>query len=265
MKKEVLTRLPECKFSFSTPGFLTFKTTQIKAAFQCQSWAYALEWGECLELLKKEEEFTALQTHAQIEELGDAYKAALIPQKNSFYTFTQLEQERADIPSRTYYKMAQAHEYLHLPEQLPDEQLVLELGSAPGGTAYFWLERKQRVIGVDPGDMDPRLLENTDFRHIKRSVQYLKDIDFTTFEKEKVTLITVDMNLKSYQSVKETLRVCELFPALEILLLTIKTPRTEEVENLGALVRKVEKAGFSSIEFRSLPAHRKETLLIARR
>lgn len=265
MKKEVLTRLPECKFAFSSPGFLTFKTFQLKAAFQCESWAYALEWGECLELIKKEADFSVETSKAQIEELGDAYKAVLIPKKGSSYPFTHLEEERADIPSRTYYKMAQAHEYLQLPEQLPDEQLVLELGSAPGGTAYFWLERKQRVIGVDPGDMDPRLLDNTDFRHIKRSVQYLKDIDFTTFEKEKVTLITVDMNLKSYQSVKETLRVSELFPVLETLLLTIKTPRIDEVENLGELVRKVEKAGFSSIEFRALPAHRKETLLIARR
>lgn len=264
IKKEVQIRLPEAKFSFSAPGFLTFKMERLKEFKSCQSWAYALEWGVCHQLFKNDQAMPS-PLRGQYFQVSDINGADLEPQAPSAFVFQHQETPRDDIPSRTYFKMAQAHEWLGLPDILPDEELVLELGSAPGGTAFFWIERGQRVIGVDPGEMDERVLKSENFRHIKRGVQYLKTIDFTTFEKEKVSLITVDMNLSAFLSLKETLNVSEMFPALRTILLTLKTPRTSDVEKLAGFLRKVEKAGFSYVSFRSLLAHKKETLLIARR
>lgn len=264
LKQEIILRIPGAKFSFSAAGFLTYKVERLEDFTSLRSWAYALEWGICLNL-QRTHDLQKLHEKSVIFQVNEGFSAEIEVMPGSAFTFMNLEVENNQIPSRTYFKMAQAHEWLGLPDRLSNEECVLEIGSAPGGTAYFWVEREQRIIGVDPGEMDNRVTQSPFFRHIKRGVQYLKTIDFTTFEKEKVSLITVDMNLSAFQSAKETLNVFQMFPLVNIILLTIKTPKISDVEKLSDVVRKFERAGFTDLRLRSLPAHKRETLLVARR
>ncbi len=67
--------------------------------------------------------------------------------------------------SRAYYKAAEAITWSGFDLQPGD--LAVEIGSAPGGACGRLLELGLRVIGVDPAEMDPEILEHPRFRHIQ--------------------------------------------------------------------------------------------------
>ncbi|MCH9682815.1 MAG: hypothetical protein K0V04_15370 [Deltaproteobacteria bacterium] len=62
-----------------------------------------------------------------------------------------------DAPSRAYYKLEEALAWSQAPVRSGD--VVVELGSAPGGASHALLRRGLMVHGIDPGAMDPRVLE----------------------------------------------------------------------------------------------------------
>lgn len=67
--------------------------------------------------------------------------------------------------SRAYYKAAEAITWSGF-EMHPGD-LAIEIGSAPGGACGRLLELGLQVIGIDPADMDPRILGHPKFRHIR--------------------------------------------------------------------------------------------------
>jgi len=67
--------------------------------------------------------------------------------------------------SRAYYKAAEA--ILWSGFDLQSDDLAVEIGSAPGGACSRLLELGLRVIGIDPADMDPRIMGHPKFHHIR--------------------------------------------------------------------------------------------------
>ena len=67
--------------------------------------------------------------------------------------------------SRAYYKAAEAVAWSGFDFQPND--LAIEIGSAPGGACGRLLEMGLRVIGIDPAEMDPRIMGHSKFRHIQ--------------------------------------------------------------------------------------------------
>lgn len=65
--------------------------------------------------------------------------------------------EEPAAPSRAYYKLEEAIVAADLPLRAGD--VAVELGSAPGGASYALLRRGLAVHGVDPGAMDPVVLD----------------------------------------------------------------------------------------------------------
>ena len=65
--------------------------------------------------------------------------------------------EEPAAPSRAYYKLEEAIVAADLPLRAGD--VAVELGSAPGGASYALLRRGLAVHGVDPGAMDPIVLD----------------------------------------------------------------------------------------------------------
>jgi len=64
----------------------------------------------------------------------------------------------AQAPSRAYAKLEQAIAWAALP--VDAGQVAVEIGSAPGGAAYALLRRGVTVWSVDPGAMDPAVLDH---------------------------------------------------------------------------------------------------------
>lgn len=83
-----------------------------------------------------------------------------------------------ESPSRAWLKLVQALAFAGLETKGTHShplrgKIAVELGSAPGGASYALLQRGMRVLGIDPGAMDPRVLNcrtpqgGIPFRHLQ--------------------------------------------------------------------------------------------------
>jgi 23S rRNA (cytidine2498-2'-O)-methyltransferase len=70
-----------------------------------------------------------------------------------------------EAPSRAWLKLEEAAALFDIPFRAG--QRALEVGSAPGGATHALLQRGLDVVGIDPNEMDPRILAHARFRHLK--------------------------------------------------------------------------------------------------
>lgn len=160
-------------------------------------------------------------------------------------------------PSRAYLKIAQAFHLFPRARQ----GMAIEIGSSPGGAAAFLLEQNLKLIGIDPGEMDQRILAHQNFKHIKTPVQDLtpKDLPYL------FDLMAVDTNLPPAVSIKESLRVADWSKKnLKEIFMTIKLPNPRMLNSLQHYQRSFEAAGLD-VTFIQLPSHHREVLLYGQR
>ncbi len=86
----------------------------------------------------------------------------------------------AEMISRAYLKMAEALDWSGLP--IKPGQRCVEIGCAPGGASQALLDRGLRVTGIDPAEVDPRLLQHRDFRHIRKRGSDVQRREFREFQ-----------------------------------------------------------------------------------
>lgn len=159
--------------------------------------------------------------------------------------------------SRAYQKIEQALEWSQLP--LEPGQVVCELGSSPGGTAQALLERGLHVIGIDPAEMDPAVLEHPNFTHIRRRTPAVPRKVY-----QSVDWITSDMGVYPNYTL-DAVEEIVLRPGTHIrgLLLTLKLFRWELAEEIPALLERVRSWGFAEVHARQLQYHKQDFALAA--
>lgn len=285
LKEEIRLRYAELKLSYSRPGFLTFKAEN-EVPFRP---LFARVSGESVGKFKESElkyekawvwsRNDQLQIPRHLKELSDnsifkvGEKVTLIMMigNDEFWVgqYMQLASHfqtpgetssiiERDVPSRAYYKIAEAFEAFDLP--FDNQERVLELGSAPGGASLFLLEQDMKVLGVDPADMDPRVTKHFDFKHIRRPFETLTSDDF----KEDVDWIVSDINLPPTVVMKEIYRFLSFFEPRGMIL-TLKMNEMKHLEFVATIREKVRGLGFNKVELKYLPSHKKEICLIALR
>lgn len=283
LKLEVSSRYPELKLSYSRGEFLTFKA----AKAQEFSPYLARVSGTCLGRLKldelnfprawvwkRDESLVVPEQLAQLSDktifkigekvilimmLGpDEYWVGEYVQKSThFQTPGEVSSiEKQDVPSRAYYKIAEAFEAFDLPMQ--HEEMVLELGSAPGGASHFLLEQDLKVIGVDPADMDPAIIKKSNFKHWRKPFETLVKEDF----RQDVDWIISDINLPPTVVLAQVHRLLG-FLHPRGLILTLKINQDKHLGMLPYVVNDFKKMGFKRVELKYLPSHRREIALIA--
>jgi 23S rRNA (cytidine2498-2'-O)-methyltransferase len=283
LKAEVKLRFPELKLSYSRPGFITFKA-DYKVSFNP---LFARVSGTTLGKYKKSElKFSKawvwsrtqeLSIPADLKELSDntlfkiGEKVTLIMMigEDEFWvgeyellpTHFQTPGEESsvlvrDVPSRAYYKIAEAFEAYDLPFKA--QERVLELGSAPGGASLFLLEQGMHVLGVDPALMDSKVMDHQNFRHLKRPFETLSELDF----KNTVDWIISDINLPPTVVLKEIYRLLT-FLRPRGLVITLKMNEQKHFEVIATVRKKIMNMGFDKVSLKYLPSHRKEIALIA--
>jgi 23S rRNA (cytidine2498-2'-O)-methyltransferase len=263
LKEEVKIRALPWAFSFSKPGFLTFKVTDIDFDFnQRLDLAFARSWGlfEAKELdarnqVTEDRIWESFEVKAGEHWQGSRLCRDYIKDRPmDALEFIEIKK----IVSRTYYKTAQAFEYL------TDERfkMALEIGCAPGGSVSFLLQQGMEVVGIDPGEMDADVLKHTQFTHHQWPIQRLSAPEISGFE--KIDLLSVDLNLKPGQALDEVLRFIPQLKGLKLLLMIFKVSRPEEMRPMMSWLSRVQATGAKDAFYLHLPAHRHETLLVAR-
>lgn len=163
----------------------------------------------------------------------------------------------AEAPSRAWLKMEQALDWLEIADRMQG-RTVLELGCAPGGASWSLLQRGATVIGVDTGEMDPRVLAHRGFDHLR-----LPAGDLTpSMVPETVDLIVSDMNLEPrlvYLYVEKFAR--RLRPRKLVLTLKINSAQVES--ELPEVIARIQDWAPGPVTVRQLPANRQEVTLVA--
>ncbi len=286
LKKEMSIGYPNLKLSYSRPGFLTFKAEN---SVLFNPWMSRLS-GICLGkktlgelsslskawLWKRLDSFTAPDELVALSEkslfkIGEKVTLIMMVGENEYWLGEYILKrshfqtpgeessiQKREVPSRAYYKIAEAYEAFDLP--MDYEEKVLELGSAPGGASLFLLDQELKVIGVDPAEMDKSILAKRNFKHIRKPFETLNAENF----QEDIDWIVSDVNLPPTVVVKEVERFLT-FLEPRGLVLTLKLNQDRYLRMLKPIVESFRKKGFTQVELKYLPSHRQEIALIALR
>lgn len=161
-----------------------------------------------------------------------------------------------EAPSRAYLKIEEAIARFDLP--MRRGQRVVELGSAPGGAAFALLSRGLQVVGVDPGEMDPRVACMPGFTRMQMPAGAL---DARTLPRP-VDWFLADMNLAPQVS----LRYCErvIGPLRRNLIgcvITLKLNDAAAVRAIPSLLDRVRSFGFE-VRATQLPSNGREMCVV---
>lgn len=286
LKKEISLNYPHWNFSYSRPGFCTFKNIGTKIELSELSKleiTFALTWGENLgrysekNYLSKLDEFGEMKINFHqldcVEENiefpirsdieSDIEVDVVLAKKNEIFIghrcldrwrspfLRQFVSKKEDVISRAYYKVADAFRMF----QVKDNSQVLEFGCVPGGMSQFCLEEGHHVIGVDPAKMDPRVLDLRNFKFINCGVH-----EFKVDRRNEIKYLVSDMNLSPQIVMKECSRVVRHLPKLRSVFINCKTPHESMVDQMSQIKLAFKEMRMKKIHFVQLPYHRKEFL-----
>jgi 23S rRNA (cytidine2498-2'-O)-methyltransferase len=164
-----------------------------------------------------------------------------------------------DVVSRAYYKIAEAFAWTGITIR-PGERVV-EIGSSPGGACQWLLEQGAKVTGVDPAEMDPRILEHPHFTHWQARSLQVKRRAFRPFR-----ILVCDANVTPNYTL-DTVESIVTYPTSNFrgLLLTMKLPEWQHAALIPEHVERIRSWGYEWVEARQLSHNRREVCLAARR
>lgn len=163
----------------------------------------------------------------------------------------------ADAVSRAYLKMDESLAWSGMPVRQGD--WVVEIGSAPGGASQALLNRGLHVVGIDPADMDERVLANPNFEHWKK-----RGADVRRREFRKIRWLTVDMNVApSYTLDTVEAIVTHRDVHIDGLLLTLKLMDGTPALAVPEYLDRVRSWGYPQVSARQLHHNRHDFCLAA--
>ncbi len=165
----------------------------------------------------------------------------------------------AEMISRAYLKIAEALQWSRLPFKAGDE--VVEIGSSPGGACRYLLDLGMKVTGIDPAEMDPSVLENPNFEHVRLRSLQVKRRFFSKFQ-----WLVCDANVAPSYTL-ETVEAIVNYPTSKIegLIMTLKLSDWDRADEWHEHVDRVRSWGYSKVEVRQLAFNRREFCLAAQR
>jgi 23S rRNA (cytidine2498-2'-O)-methyltransferase len=159
--------------------------------------------------------------------------------------------------SRAWLKMYEALLWSEFAVQ-PGERSV-DIGSAPGGASQCLLSRGLDVIGIDPAEMDPAVLADPHFRHIRKRS---KEVPRSAFI--GVDWLTCDVNLPPNYTL-DTVKAIVGHPGVKFkgMLLTLKLVEWSLAEEIPKYLDRIRSWGFRHVRSRQLHHNRQEICVAA--
>ena len=162
-----------------------------------------------------------------------------------------------DAISRAYLKMEEAIRWSRIPLE-PGEKCV-DLGCAPGGTSQALLEHGAKVLGIDPAEVDPRLLEHPDFTHVQKRGADLRRKDFAD-----ARWLFCDMNVAP-QYTLDTVQGIVSHADVHVrgMLITLKMLDWGLADEIPAYLDRIRGWGYRVVMSRQLKYNRQEICVAA--
>lgn len=161
--------------------------------------------------------------------------------------------------SRAYLKMEEALRWSHLPVRTGDR--AAEIGCAPGGSCQALLRRGLLVAGVDPAAVDPAVLADPHFLHIRKRGADVRRRDFAN-----VRWLMADMNVAPSYTL-DTLEAIVTHKQVHIrgLLVTLKLVDWKLADSVPEYLARIKSWGFPYLRARQLQHNRQEICVAALR
>lgn len=161
--------------------------------------------------------------------------------------------------SRAYLKMEEALCWADLPIR-PGER-VAELGCAPGGSCQALLARGLVVTGVDPADVDPAVIADPNFTHVRKRGAEVRRREF-----RKTRWLTADMNVAPRYTL-DTVEAIVMHPEVDVrgMILTLKLLDWRMADELPTHLERIRAWGYPSVRARQLQHGRQEVCVMATR
>jgi 23S rRNA (cytidine2498-2'-O)-methyltransferase len=170
---------------------------------------------------------------------------------------------RFDMPlppeavSRAWLKMEEALAWSELP--IAPGDVCAEIGSAPGGASQALLGHRAHVIGIDPADMDPRVLAHPGFVHWK-----MRGADVRRREFRKVRWLMADLNVAPTYTL-DSVEGIVTHPDVHMhgMILTLKLLEWSLAADIPTYLDRVRSWGFGRVAARQLHHNRQEICVAA--
>ena len=161
--------------------------------------------------------------------------------------------------SRAYLKMQEALHWSALPTTRG--QVCIELGCAPGGASQALLDAGLKVVGVDPAEVAPEVLADSNFTHIRR-----RSVDVPRKALQGAQWLAVDMNVAPTYTLDAVEQiVTDPQASIRGMVLTIKLADLALAAELPKWVERVRSWGHRDVRTRQLAHNRQELCLVALR
>lgn len=164
-----------------------------------------------------------------------------------------------DAVSRAYLKMEEALRWSRLP--VKRDEVVAEIGCAPGGSCQSLLRRGLYVLGVDPAMVAPEVLDHPRFVQIRKRASAVRRREF-----RKVRWLTADMNVAPEYTLDavEAIVTHEQVP-IRGMLITLKLVEWQLADELPKWLQRIRSWGFTDVRARQLMYNRQEVCVMALR
>jgi len=158
-----------------------------------------------------------------------------------------------NAPSRAGRKLVEALDWIG---RAPDAgEVCVDLGAAPGGWSVVLLERRARVIAVDPAQLAPEVRRMKGLVHVKESA-------FDFLPTEPVDWLFCDMAWRPLE-VAQLLAKWGRRRLATTLVSNVKLPMKQRVEFVQRVVQIVESGGWKDVRARQLYHDREEVTIAA--
>jgi 23S rRNA (cytidine2498-2'-O)-methyltransferase len=161
--------------------------------------------------------------------------------------------------SRAWLKFEEGLQWSGFPIAKGD--CCLDIGASPGGGSQVLLSRGAKVLGVDPAEMDPVVLNHSGFTHIRSRISQTKRSLF-----QNVRWIVADINVAPNYTLEvlEELATRKEIP-LRGMLFTLKLFQWSLAEYLPAYIDRLQHWGFDDVRVKQLVFNRQEVTVAVQR
>ncbi|MGL4252538.1 MAG: SAM-dependent methyltransferase, partial [Fusobacteriaceae bacterium] len=290
LKEEIAYKYPNLSFAYSRPGYLTFKDRSENFDSDSRlNLVFARSYGMSLgrftpETVEDEiKKYPSYKVHrfslikeefsGETAKLGDTVLDVIEVKEGEIWLGTRKIEEFCwkypganphlslpeESPSRAYLKIAEA--LLWADYDYKDNENVLDLGSAPGGSSYALLERGFRVWGVDNALMSDTLLKNPMFTHLKDPMQRVHDDVLP----RPCHILISDVNVLPSLNMGQIKRFTAMRPSIHTVFYTLEIGEKISVREILDHIKTFKYFGFKEVRATQLPSHKSEVLLYGKK
>ncbi|MCA9127196.1 MAG: hypothetical protein KDB22_08920 [Planctomycetales bacterium] len=163
----------------------------------------------------------------------------------------------AEMISRAYLKISEALLWSQLPIEPGDR--IVEIGSSPGGAAQRLLDLGLLVTGVDPAEMDSRLLQHPRFEHWRSKSSGIRRRNFAKFR-----WLAADANVAPNYTLDAVEDIVNYRTSrFQGLLMTFKLSSYSLAQQLEDQMQRIRSWGFERVQMRQLASNRRECCVVA--